>query len=355
MNKGRQLIIASVILAVLVIIALQMQRDPFEKSGKQDYSDLLPARAQGSIDKIVVKNRESSLTAEKRGEAWWISEPLELAADSEGIKSAAAFLEKMSIKDIASKNKERQSEYGLKDGTERVDVKAFSKGVELLSFAAGKATPDFQGSFILLSGDPDTVYSTDEPLPFLLRKGVKDWRNKFIVDIPKDDLERIQLVNAKGALDLEKDAQSNWVKKDDPQWKIDTNRLNQLITAFSRLTWADVADEPDPAVDYGFQKPRAKLSMAAKGKEYVVTVGNELEQPKGNTWIRAEGDPKLYQVRKPLVERITRDWEYYREGEPEARPEVKPETSKESKPEPAKAESKRKEDAKAQQPGKGKQ
>jgi len=362
MNKGKQLIIALAVLALLIVITLQMRRDPFERSSKQDYSTLLPKRTEGSIDKIVVKNKEASLTAEKRGDTWWISEPRELSADKNGIESAVAFLEKMTVADIASKNKERQSEYGLKDSPDMVEVKAFSKGVELLDFKAGKVTPDFRGSFILPASDPETVYSTSEPAPSLFNKGVRQWRSKYIVDIPRDDVERLQLINAKGTLELEKDSQSNWIKKDDPQWKIDSNRLNQLILTFTRLAWAEVVDDPDPAFDYGFQKPQAKLSMTAKGKEYVVTVGKELDQPKGNTWILAEGDSKLYQVRKPQVEKITGDWGYYREGMPEPKSEAKPETKSEarleekdaSKPAPAKADAKQKEKVQASQPKKEK-
>lgn len=343
MNKGKQLIIALAFLAMLIIIAFQLRSDPFEQSGRQDYSTLLSKRMEGSIDKIVVKNKESSLTVEKRQDAWWITEPRELSADENGLKPAVSFLEHLTVADIASKKKERQSEYGLKDNPERVDVKAFSKGAEVLSFAAGKVTADFKGSFILLALDPETVYSTSEPMPALFLRGVKDWRSKFIVDI--DELERIRIFNPKGALELEKDAQGNWGKKDDPAWKTDANRLNQLIATLSKFAWAEVVDDPDPAVSYGFEKPQARISLIGKGKEYMVIVGKEVDQPKGNTWIQALGDPKIYQVRKAQVEKITRDWDYYRENQPEAKEEAPP---------PSKAEIKPKQDTKGAQPKKGK-
>lgn len=353
MNKGKQLIVAMAVLAGLVAVTLWVKRDPFENPGKKDYSALLPQRSEGSIDRISVRNRDGSLTLERRSDAWWISQPRELPAEESGAKSAASFLERLAVVDIASMKTERHSEYGLgKDNPEAVEVKAFSSGTEVLNFTAGKPAPDFQGGFVLLSADSQTVYRTNAMLPPLFNRPLKDWRSKTIVDLPKEDVDRIKLVNSKGTLLLQKDAEGKWHKQDDPGWTPDMNRLNQLAGAFTRFSWTEVVDDPGPDNDYGFNSPQAQVVLTARGKDYALTIGKDIEEPKGNCWIRMEGDVKVYQVRKPMIERFTRDWNYYSEEKPEAAPPEKPaenpaaKTDKKpaSKPEAAKPDPKSKED-----------
>ena len=316
MDKSKQLIIAVGVLAVLVSVTLFMRRDPFEKLPKPDYASLLPSRTEGSIDRMMVKNKTGSITVEKRGDKWLITEPQELPAEESIMKEVASSMERLAIVDLASENKERQAEYGVaKESPDRIEVKAFSKGNEVLAFFGGGITPGSTGSFIVIPSAPDKVYSTGEPLPFVLSHGIKDWRNRSIVQIPGDDIERLQLTNAKGTLDVEKDAQNQWHKKDDPTWQADPDRLIQLTSLLSKLLWADVIDTPDPATDTGFQFPWAKITVTAKGKDTVILVGKELEAPKGNTWVKVEGDSKLYQIRKPQSERFAREPDFYK-GEP---------------------------------------
>ena len=313
MNAGKQLIVALVVLGALIGAALLLWRDPFERGANPDYSGLLPARSEGSIDKIVVTNKAGAITADKRGDTWWIIEPRELPADDAQLKAAAASLEKLAVVDTASKKQERQAEYGLaKDSPEHIEVKASAAGTEVLSFAAGKHTPDGQGTFIILAKDPSTVYVTSAPLPPTLNRGSKEWRSKVVMDLPRETLERLQVVNSKGSLDLEKESGEKWRKKDDPTWQADDVRFEQVLGAFSRLPWVEVVDEPELAVDYGFSTPQARVTVTAGGKDYVVVFGKDVEETTGNCWLKIEGDPKVYQVRKAILDRFTRDFDYYR-------------------------------------------
>jgi len=88
-----------------------------------------------------------------------------------------------------------------------------------------------------------------------------------------------------------------------------------VLGAFSRLTWVDVVEEPNLAVDYGFNAPPARVIATAGDKDYVLTFGKDVEGTTGNCWLKIEGDPKVYQVRKAILDRFTRDFDYYR-GEP---------------------------------------
>jgi hypothetical protein len=305
MSKGKHLIVALLVLGALLGAALLVWRDPFEKSSRLDYSGLLPARPEGSIDRITVTTKDGSITVEKRGDTWWISAPRELAADDGQLKAAAASLEKIAVVDIASKKQERQGEYGLAQGNpERIEVKASAAGKEVLAFAAGKRTPDGGGSFIVVSTEPGAVYVTSGALPPLF--------SKEFLSLPRETLERIQVVTGKGTLDLEKVSEDSWQKQGDASWQADIVRFGQLLDALSRLTWVEILDDPQLAVDYGFTTPHAKVTARAGAKEYVLVFGKDVEGTTGNCWLKIEGEPKVYQVRKAILDRFTRDFEYYR-------------------------------------------
>jgi hypothetical protein len=313
MNKGKQLTVALLVLGALIGATLLVWRDPFEKASGPNYSGMLPARAEGSIDRIAVINKDGAITAERRGDNWWVVEPRELPADDTLLKTAAASLEKITVVDAASKKQERQAEYGLaKDSTDRMEVKAFAAGTEVLNFAAGKRSPDGLGTFIVLAKDPNTVYVTSEAAPFILGRAIKEWRSKVILDLRRETIDRIQMVNSKGALDLEKEDGDQWRKQNDTSWQADSVRLGQVLDTFTRLPWVDIVDEPDLAVDYGFNAPQAKAAATAGGKDHVLVFGKDVEGSSGNCWLKLEGDPKVYQVRKAILDRFTRDFDYYR-------------------------------------------
>jgi hypothetical protein len=313
MDRRKQLFIALLVLGVLIGAALLVWRDPFEKASRTDYSALLPARPEGTIDRIVVTNKEGSITAEKRGEIWWIIAPGEFSADDGQLKAAASSLEKLTVVDTVSKKQERHSEYGLaKDSPERIEVKAFTGATEVMNLAAGKRTPENQGTFVALTKDSNTVYVTSEALPFLLAKGVNVWRSKVLVDLPRETIDRIRITNTKGTLDLEKGTGDTWKKKDDPAWQTDNVRFGQVLGAFSRLSWVEVVDEPDPAFDYGFKAPPATVTATAGGKDHLLTFGKDVEGSQGRCWLQLAGDLRVYQVNKAILDRFTRDFDYYR-------------------------------------------
>jgi hypothetical protein len=316
MNKGKQLIVALLILGVLAAAALLLWRDPFDKRSRPDYSGLLPFRPDGSIDRIVVTNKEVTITVEKRNGIWWITEPRELVADDARLKPAATALEIMVVVDTASQKPERQPEYGFaKAGSDRIEVKAFAGGKEVLNFAAGKRTPDGQGTFIVLTKDPNTVYVTSSPLPSLLGNGIMDWRSRLVLNLSSDTIDRVRMVNSQDTLEVVKESDERWRKQDDPTWHADDIRFGQVMGALSRLSWIEIVDEPIAALDYGFNTPQARVTATAGGKDHVLVFGKDVEGNSGNCWLKIEGDPRVYQVKKAILDRFTKDFDFYK-GEP---------------------------------------
>ena len=317
--KSKQVIVALLVLVVFVAAALLVWRDPFDRGSKQDYSGLLPYRSGGTIDSITVTNREGTFAAERRNNGWWLTQPRELPADDGQLKAAATTLEILVVNDTASKKLERQSEYGLaKGGPDRLEVKASSSGKEVLDFAAGKRTPDGQGTFIILAKDPQTVYAASQNLPALFGMGIKEWRSKVIVDLPRETIDRIKVETGKGALDLVKEGGDRWRKQDDPAWYADNVRLGQVLGIFTRLPWVEVVDEPVSVVDYGFSSPQAKITATAEGKDYRLVFGKDVDESAANCWLKMEGDPRVYQIKKTVLAPFTRDFDYYRGESPKA-------------------------------------
>jgi len=319
MNKGKQLIVSLLVLAVLVAAALLLWRDPFDKRSGPDYSGLLPFRPDGSIDRIVVTNKEGTIAAEKRNGLWWVVEPRELPAEDGRLKAAALALEIMTVVDTASQKAERQPEYGFaKTDSERIEVKAFTGGKEVLNFAAGKRTPDGQGTFIVLTKEPNTIYITSAALPPLFGSGVMEWRSKLVLNLPSEAIVRVQMTNSKGTLEVVKENDERWRKQDDPGWYADDIRFGQVLGTLTRLPWNEIVEEPIAAVDYGFNEPQARVTATAGDRDYVLVFGKDVEGSSGNCWLKMEGDSKVYQVKKAILDRFTRDFDFYKGESPAA-------------------------------------
>ncbi len=318
MKKHVQLLIALAVLVVLIGLVFLLERDPYEAPEKPDFANLIPAREEGSLDKIQVTNNEGSITVEKRGEQYWITEPKEMKANESSLKTAFKTLEEMAVVDLASKKKDRQKTYGIAKGeSDYLEIKAFAKGQEILNFAAGKRSPDYKGQFIRLASKPDDVYVTDKAMPWLFKREVKEWRSKTLVELPREEISKLEWTTKEGTMVLEKGEDQTWTRAGETNWYADGARLNNLLGVISKFNWAEIFDEANAATDYGFEKPQAVVKATAKDKSIVLTFGKDLEEPKGNVWVKLEGDGKVYQARKYQLEKFTKEFSYYKGEKPQ--------------------------------------
>ncbi len=324
MTSNRKMILTAGILIVLLGLAIALQDDPYEKTDDSQLPDPLTLDAE-SVDKIEIVNQTEAMTFEKSSDVWWMTNPKQYKADTSFTTLVLDKLKEVRFERLVSEKKDKHDQFEVGENGSR--VKAFAKGKEVLRLIVGKNTPDYRGTFVRLP-DSDRVYATAASLGTGFKKKVEEWRDKTIVGLKEDELNRIEFSLEDGAYALvrkeipsvepaaeEKDrgdvATSRWEMEGDADFRFDQTRLNQMLSSFERMKWSEIVDAPETLETYGLEKSKLFVKLTSKdGKETTVKLG-KYDETIRSVWIQIEGQPAVMQLRKHVYDRFNHGKGFY--------------------------------------------
>lgn len=252
-----------------------------------------------NISKLSIKKAGEEVILEKSGIDWKIKDFL---ADKDKISVLVKSLAELKINSLASQNKENYADYEIteelgylltiiKDGREDVLV-------------IGKMTPAYDG-FYIRKKDADKVYSADSNLREQLTLSPDSWRDKKIVNITKDNLQKIE-VSVEKKFFLEKNKEGKW----------DLNYLNKkktleavdsdpIFSLFMPLLATDFATAEEKKF---FENTRIKWTVVLKDNDKILA---KLELVKKESFwlVKTEGKPDLFKIDESILSPLTGVWQ----------------------------------------------
>ncbi len=329
-----KLVISALIFVVLLAIVMMVSESPYETK-VESFEGVLPTIEEATLDKIEITQETESFTVERRGEDWLITSPGEYTAESSWKSAVVEKLEGLKISRVASDKKEKHSNFEVDE--KGIRVKAFAKGQEVLSVIVGKQTPDYRGTFIRLP-DSERVLVVEGAFASSFKKKVKDWRNKFVYDLPKEEFNYIEFAAASSKYAFEKKEievkqaakegeeavapvkETVWKLVGDEKFSVDKTRLESTLNTFAKLRWAEVEDKPKELAFYGLDTADVKVSAKDKdGNSFSFSMkvlpsekeASGQDKPSQFSWVKTAGSEKVYQIRKYQADKFTKDKAYY--------------------------------------------
>lgn len=251
----------------------------------------------------------------KDGAAWKLVQPVADAADGAAAGEAVDALVELKLRDVIAESPESYEKVGLGE-KDTVKVTAKKGGKALATLLVGKT------SNVRLDGDP-RVFSTANLKRWALVKEPKMWRDRHIVDVPVDTIDRIEVAYPAGKVVAKKDRPPAAPPSPDPKapppmpapatWALvegagllggtlDGNVPLELANTLARLTADDFADDKTAAASVGLDPPLGRVTVTTTdGKSIVVLVGKADEQ---KTYVRLDGGTRIWTVQKYEADRI---------------------------------------------------
>lgn len=323
MTGTKKTIVAVIIFVVLLGLVLLTQNDPYEKKEDADLPKM-PELDKASIDKVELVNTTEAFTFEKKSSNWYIAKPEEHRAEDTFEVMVLDKLAKIEIERIVSKNKSKHESFEVDEKGTR--VKLYSNGKELLSVIIGKTTPDYRGTFFRLP-ESNTVYASKGILGSSLKRSLRDWRFKKLMDITRVDIEKVNFNLGKkdkfafvltpapvnpNATEGEPGPEASWKLEGDDKVELDQSKVTSLLNSATGMVWAEVVDEPKDLKEYGLLKPDKWVEFVTKDKNTIkLDLGNVIED-KNLASIVVEGQKPVYQVRKFQYDKLTKKLDNYK-------------------------------------------
>jgi len=267
----------SILLVVLaVLLGLYYATEAPRKSRqKQEPEKLIPGFERQQVATIVVQSPEKG-TATLRNEqgVWQVSSP-----DARTYQADAAALDKLleivgglKVETLVSKNPKNFDQYEV-TAEKGLDVRlADSDNRSLARLYVGKSGPDIFSTYVRVQ-DSDRVVLVGSILKTVFEKELKDWRDKTIFKLNKDDIVAYA-VDGTAKLHLKKDDTQSWQVLAPEVFAPKKEAVDDIMRKFASLKAVDFAE--GQLKDFGLDRPERTITAVLKdGATVTLLVGKE--------------------------------------------------------------------------------
>jgi hypothetical protein len=274
MNKNTYIL--GGLLIVLVLLALLVLQKPGEQSSG-DASKVIFKIDSSAIDKIELKTPALSITLEKRGAEWFVTQPIAYKASHENVAQMLSQVKAMESKGLITNKPEKFAAFEVNNAGTQVRISA--KGTEQAAFVLGKMGSTYLEMYARTLSSNDVLLVTGV-FGFTFNRPLKEWRDKTIFKTAHESINEIAYRYGDTTFVL---------SLNNGEWfiggaKAKKSAVEDIIGQLSNLRCSDFVDtDVTPA-----PKTIAIISYAN------VQVQLAFDKPSGKYFVQASNSPQRY-------------------------------------------------------------
>ena len=270
------------LLLVLLAVAYLVTTRPGEQSSSGLGTPLLHVDSV-SVDKLEIRSAKSHIVLEKRGVEWYLSMPIDYKADQASVGTLIHDVKSLDVKNVVSDKPEKFPVFQVDTAT-GILFAIYEKGVEKDSLLVGKIGASYTDLYVrkLPSNDVDAV---DASILYQINRGAKEWRDKTILTVPKDNIKEIKYQYGDTTFTL---------AYQDSVWKIGTSvvqttDVSGILGSLSNLQADDFIDttmHPAPKINalVSYAGYQLRFSFLKSQSKYAVQTSNSPQWFVVDTW-----------------------------------------------------------------------
>lgn len=268
-SKTVKILITLILLAIIYWTVKYFNRPTVVKSLK--LSELINTK---KINYIELKRTKNEIVLKKINSNWNMEKPYNIKASNTNVESILSKLENTELYGPLTENPEIYSKFEIyPDTSPELTLKSDSEEIILI---LGKNNNDYSGMFIKFK-DKKPVYEATGILNFDINKDVYDLLDRKILDISKDEINRIEIEYKEKKYSFSKSqADSKWIDK-----KAETI-LSTLNTIYfdkiqephkkAKYTLTVTLYSPDKNLNLKFRKEEKKYICLRDNYELIIEV-----------------------------------------------------------------------------------
>lgn len=293
----RNLYLLLIILALLVIIALIMER-PFGRGRKKEELALFPGFDRAKVEKIEITENGETVELKREGDEWVVSTAKGYPADNIAVNRMFDEMDEMTSKELISENPDKHPKFKVnKDG---IEVKMLDKeGKTVAHFFVGKIGPDYISTYVRRA-DSKKVYLIPRTLRPVFGKGKTGWCDKEVISFNIDDVSQIDLEDSGTSISLKR-TEKGWEMTKPEKTEADKDAVEQILRTLSSFKADDVEIERGE-IECGLDVPSSKVTIKLKdGTEKILLFGKEKNNRR---YLKAEGKDQIFMLYKYRIKKI---------------------------------------------------
>ncbi len=253
-----------------VFTAWDLQRDKKNDEQKIQDSVLVPFLPE-QVQTFSISNKNQpnqKIILDKTVDGWKMISPIEDWADNAAADDFLLQLTRQKVISTVSKLASDISVYGLIRPSGDISITQQNKKNIVLEIGSEKTFE--QNTYLRKKGDSQVFVGASDWATWI-QKSPSDFRDRRLLRGKLSSIKKIEIINARGGLQLEK-KQDLWVVKGQPEVRQDQNRIREMLSQFT-VTNAEeiVAEKNISAADqkkYGLADLQVQVFMELEDKKW---------------------------------------------------------------------------------------
>jgi hypothetical protein len=247
--KNKNIYIYGFILVALIAISYFVMRDTSGEKKTLKLSEKLFPVDSLAVDKLEIERNGKKVTLEKKGGFWNITSPVLYTANQTFINNAISSLKNYRISSIVSNNPGNKNFYGFSD-TNQTKLTVYQNGTLSGIIFIGNASTGASQTYIKKEESSDVYLAENFLYNNLVKADLMEWRDKFVVTIPKGAIKSIDFYTDKEKYTVVQDTTGKfYIGKDTVSTAVFEGILN-MLSNFNTQNFRDTTIAADTKASY---------------------------------------------------------------------------------------------------------
>jgi hypothetical protein len=264
------------------------------------------------VARVELKTPERTMDLQKPGDSWVLSAPLKTAADQFAVGSLIHSALDAKPEKVVLEKDVKWDEYGLDKPEFTITLTTKdNKKTEILFGAANPA----KSSYYARVDDQPKLLLVADTLKNSLNKTPYDLRDKSVLSMASEDVERLVISKGNESVELERQDKDKWLLSKPERFTAKKSVIEAGLDRLTALKAKEIIDEPKSEGDpYGLDNPEESITIAGKKLEQVLLIGkaagNAKEPSPGvgpNLYTKVKGQDTIYVVEGKAIRSLKTD------------------------------------------------
>ena len=179
------------ILLLLIGLAVIIVQRPGERPRSDVTEVMLVSFDSSAVNHIEVHSADGTITLQKDNGVWMLASPIRYRADPTAVETAIGKARAIPVKSVVSSNADKYSLF--KVDSSGTSLRLYSGNTLLASIYIGKLSSTYNETYVRKDGATDVILA-DGMFEYIFSKPLKDWRDKSIIAIKRDEIQRVRFV-----------------------------------------------------------------------------------------------------------------------------------------------------------------
>lgn len=307
------LILAALATYVYVVEIKQKEKEVALKEKQEQLLDV----KKDDVTHVELNSKEhGKILLEKAAKNWVLTEPVKTKADDKAVKSLMLSIVGAKREKLLEDKEVDWKEYGLDKPVFTMTV-GTKQGQATISF--GSMNPTKTSYYTRVNDAPNLLLVADT-LKNSLDKTPFDLRDKTVVAMAPEDVDRLVITTKKDEIELERQAPQKWRMTRPTEMKVKESVVKANLRGLTNLEARRIIDNPGKDEGtFGLENPEMTVLLAGKKLQQALVIGKSAEGDKGtpgltpDRYARIKGRDTVYVIDSRIMKNLKTDPEKIRD------------------------------------------